>query len=209
MRKFVLLVSLLFITLGLVACFGSENGDELNSYEHYNDYEPDEPEYTPTIEHPDESEIEELPQMELQMKPADAAFLATFDSYYEIDYRDVYIAHWGVDLDWLTFRSDAMILSNQILQSFQLIGIYLDHSDNGMLASMTHSYYEIPILDAPLIINWFFTAGMFPNNGISFIDANGDRRFFAIWAAYGYEGAEPFTLMEFEDGGYLMQWESE
>jgi len=206
--KYVVILSalLIFAAIGFVACMGSgrEEGPIVgvvdDEPDYYDDYESEEPDYIET-EEPIPADIY------LRMAPADGDVLATIFAYYEIDFRDAYIAHWDVDLDWLTIQSNAMILANQDLHDFQLIGIYLGHSDYGMTGHMTHVYYHIPVLQVPIVINWFFTAGLFPNNGISFIDSNGVRRFFAIWAGYGYEGAEPFTLREFEDGGYLLRYD--
>jgi len=210
-RYAIILSTLLILAaIGLAACLGSGGESpaitpDEDTYEYNQPSEQNEPEQ-------DNPETEATPtptELTIQMAPADNTLLSSFDSYHELDFRDVYMAHWDVDLDWLTFQSNAAIWANVPLSDFQLIGLYLGHSDGGVTASATHTYYQVEMLETPLVINWFFTAGLFPNNGISFIDPSGVRRFFAIRAAYGYEGSAPFTLIEFEDGGYLFSWDPE
>ncbi|MCL2404757.1 MAG: hypothetical protein FWC92_04325 [Defluviitaleaceae bacterium] len=144
----------------------------------------------------------------INIQIADAESAPNFDLYYSIDFRDAYTTYWNSDLDWLSFNQPLAIWADETLADFQLIGVYLDYRDDGaLLATATHSYYTIPLLDTPLVIEWFFTAGLFPNNGISFVDSNGTRRFFAIQAAYGHEDSI-HRLLEFEDGGVLFPpWE--
>jgi len=205
--RYILIFSVILIlaTLGLAACLGAgrgENPSNVGETDEITDYDEG---YIP--EDTGYQELEDVPviELELQMAQADAALLSTFDSYYGIDFRDVNYAHWGYYADWLTFNNPAAIWANVPLQGFQLIGIYLGHSEYGTLGYATHVYYEVDLLETPFVLNWFFTAGLFPNNGISFVDADGVRRYFAIWAAYGHEDSEPFRLTEFIDGGYIFR----
>ena len=209
--RYVILISALLVvaTVGLAACLGSGRGNNPVVIEsetpagyplgYYN--EPDYPGYTDDVP---------ITELILQMAPAVDAPLGDFDSYYEIDFRDHFIAYWGAgSVDWLTINMPAAIWANMPLRGFQLIGLYLDHSDDGVIATATHVYYEIEVLDSPLVINWFFTAGLFPNNGIAFLDADGIWRTFAIQAGYGYEGSEPFTLIEFSESSYIFRWDAQ
>jgi len=202
---FMLSVLLIAAAIGLAACLGSGNGNNPIVIE--TESPADSPTYNEDSA-PDYPIQEDAPAIELilRMIPAADASLGSVDLYHEIDFREVYITQWGVDVDWLTTNSPAVIWANIPLNNFQIIGLYNDFVDDGIIASATHVYYEMAVLDAPLVINWFFTAGLFPNNGISFIDADGIRRYFAIQAAYGYEGAEPFTLIEFGEDGYIFRW---
>ena len=199
-----LFVAALGITVTLSACSGNDSDASLtpneatdDGYENYNPYEP-EINYS-------ETEDATIAHVNLQIADVDDALLVlgSFASYHMIDFRDVYIAQWGRDLDWLSFNMPVAIWADAPLQDFQVIGLYLYHHDDGAItATMTHTYYSIELLDTPLIMEWFFTAGLFPNNGISFIDPSGTRRFFAIRAAYGHED-NVHELIEFEDGGVL------
>jgi len=194
------------LTVALGSCGGNENDPIVIESQSPNGYPPaynEEPEpYDPITEEPPSIELT------LQMAPASDALLDTFDSYHEIDFREYYIAHWGADLDWLSINAPAAIWANAPLYNFQIIGLYNNFVDDGVTAHATHVYYEIAVLDAPLVINWFFTAGLFPNNGISFVDASGVRRYFVIQAGYGYEGSAPFTLIEFTTDGYIFRWDA-
>ncbi|MCL2528521.1 MAG: M56 family metallopeptidase [Defluviitaleaceae bacterium] len=209
--RYVLILSALLIiaSVGLAACLGSGSGNTppnlADEYEYpvgpednYEEYNPDEPDTTPSP----------ATTLDIQMAHAADAPLSSFDSYYEIDYRQVHLALWGGDLDWLTINMPAAIWANAPLHDFQIIGLELGHVDDGITANAIHVYYEIDVLEGPLVINWFFTAGLFPNNGISFTDAQGVRRFFAIQAGYGHDEAVPFTLIEFENGDYLFIWDA-
>ena len=149
----------------------------------------------------------EYEEFALNIEPATPALLATFDSYHQVDYREIHEAHWNDSADWLQINSPVAIWSSTPLNSFQIIGIELDFVDDGVLGSPSHVYYQVDFLDEPLVISWFFTAGLFPNNGISFMD-NDTRRYFAINAAYGSEGAVPYELIEFLPGGYIFSWDT-
>ena len=154
--------------------------------------------------------VEEPPAIELVLNMTTVQDAPELGLYHEIDFREYHTAHWGHDTGWLTINNPAVIWTNAPtpLHGFQVIGLYSEHVDDGVIAHATHVYYEMAILDMPLVINWFFTAGLFPNNGISFMDATGTRRYFAIHAGYGYEGASPFTLIEFTYDGYIYRWDA-
>ena len=147
----------------------------------------------------------------INIAPAGDELRSGFAAYREFDFREAYIAHWGGDVDWLTINSPVAIWADVPLRDFEVIGLENNFLEDGtILSTAAHVYYSIAILDTPLIINWYFFVGMFPNNGISFTDTDGSRRFFAIRGAYGYDGEEPFTLMGFENGGVLFPpWEGD
>ena len=139
----------------------------------------------------------------LYIADVDDALRDSFDSYYSFDYREAHISHWGGDVDWLIHNYPIAIWANVPLRDFEVIGLYLTHNDNGaILATRTHAYYTIGLLDTPLVMEWYFFAGLFPNNGIAFTDPDGVRRFFAIRMAYGHED-NVHELIEFENGGVL------
>ena len=212
--RYVLMLSvlLIFAAMGLAVTLGSCGANNLIDIESeypdpptYNE-EPDPPVYDDVVE-PDSVGGENTPDATLIINMTRIQDSPELGPYYVIDYRDVHVAHWGGDLDWLTINSPAAIWANEPLYNFQIIGLYSVSSYEGFAVIPTHVYYEIAVLDTPLVINWFFTAGFFPNSGISFTDADGERRYFAIQAAYGYEGAAPFTLIEFGEDGYIFRWE--
>jgi len=213
--RYVIILSAMLIlaTIGLAACLGAgRNESQTPAETDHTPYANEDDAYNDDsyfeAEHPGPEDIPTI-ELELQMAPAEEAMRTLLDrpdfvSYYEMDFRVVHSAYWDSDLDWLTHESNAAIWANQPLHNFQIIGIYLGHSNDGITAHVTHAYYEMDVLDAPLFISWFFTTGLFPNNGISFTDPDGVQRYFAIWAGYGHEDSAPFTLTEFVDGGYLV-----
>jgi len=166
--------------------------------------------HTLSTEEPDYTGDDAPPVTRINLYISDKSDAPYLRSYYVLDYRDAHIVHWGGDLDWLRFNNPMAIWADTPLGDFQVIGLYLEDGDDGaILATMTHAYYTIELLETPLVMEWFFTAGLFPNNGISFIDPNGERRFFAINAAYGHED-NIHQLMEFENGGVLFPpWDIE
>jgi len=143
------------------------------------------------------------PAAHVNLQIADAINAPNFGTYYSLNFREAHIGYWGGDLDWLNINQPMAIWADVPLTDFQVIGIYLSHRDDGAIyATKTHAYYTIGLLDTPLVMEWFFTAGLFPNNGISFVDTDGNRRFYAIQAAYGHDESI-HSLLEFEDGGLL------
>jgi len=209
---YVLIISalLIVVAVGMAACLGSGSQSPPIVREYPGETDVDYPDDTPDGQYPGYGDTtSQATELNLQMAPAADAPLDNLGSIHEVDYREAHLAYWGGDLSWLTINAPAAIWANVPLHNFQIIGIYLGHSDSGVTATATHAYYEVDVLDGPLVINWFFTAGLFPNNGISFIDAEGVRRLYAIQAGYGYEGDAPFTLIEFEDGGYIFRWDTD
>ena len=159
----------------------------------------------------EDAEIPQLPLYQdivVYMEPATPEFLASFSSYHSLDFREIHTAFWGYDNYWLQINSPAVVTSNSQLHGFQVIGLELEFVDDGVIAWPSHVYYEIDVFIRPLVLNWFFTTGLFPNNGISFLDS-GSRRYFAINAGYGHEWLEPFQLIEFTPGQHVFTWEVE
>jgi len=154
-------------------------------------------------EDPIPTEYEELT---LNIEPATPALLATFESYHQVDYRELHEAHWGDDVGWLQINNPIAVWSNNPMSYLQIIGIDLTFVDHGVRGAPSHVYYQVGVLEEPLVINWFFTAGLFPNNGISFVDGD-TRRYFVINAAYGYDDTTPLELIEFQLGGYIFTWD--
>jgi beta-lactamase regulating signal transducer with metallopeptidase domain len=146
----------------------------------------------------------------ISIAPINGESLSQFTEFYEFDYLAAYNAHHGTDLS-LPVLDRIIITTDTPIFDFSLIEVFYDFETmvNGVIVHAAHTWHTVERLtpEKPLIINNFFTAGMIPNNGISFRDDFARHiRHFSIEAPYGHEDAV-YTLVEFINGEALFVWE--
>ena len=119
-------------------------------------------------------------------------FLAAYADFHELEPDHHWFAspyEWGV-----------LVWSEVPLNNFRVIAIGHDND----IPYEAHVFYEMDVLPAnlPLLLNRFVTVGgVFPWEGISFEDLDGERRYFGIADdRRGDPGDPPYFLLEFIPG---------
>ena len=142
--------------------------------------------------------------MTLNIAQVDNELFSTFDHVYAINYRNLHLTHWGNDLYWMEPVGIA-IWSDVPLRDFEIIKVFLNHTENGTAhAFREYVYHTIELLDIPLLLEWFWTPGIFPTNGIAFTDPYGVRRQFAIRMVHNDDHTVTYRLVEFQDGEVIL-----
>ena len=124
--------------------------------------------------------------------------------YHEMDFLTPYAEFHGLEPDHDFFTSPyewgVLVWSEVPLNNFQVIAIGHDND----IPYVAHVLYEMDVLPAqlPLLLNRFVTVGgIFPWEGISFEDLDGERRYFGIADdRRGEPGDPPYYFLEFVPG---------
>jgi len=132
--------------------------------------------------------------------------LNQFDSIYDFDFLPAFARYWGAaiqDYDWINEDSGVIIWSDQPLHNLQVVMIGHDFDTNETLSYVSATLHEIDVLmpgTALLLSRFIIVGGVIPHEGISFEDASGQRRNFAIVDERRDTHAfQPYFFQEFEN----------
>ena len=138
--------------------------------------------------------------------------LGTFPTLYQMDFLEQYAELRGLDDDHHLFDIQGdwgvVVWSDVTLRDLQVILVRHELDEDG--ADTTYVdlvLYELAELppNTPFVINRFFTVGgVFPWEGISFVDPTGTQRYFLIADDRRGEPEDPpYFFLEFENGGQM------
>jgi len=127
--------------------------------------------------------------------------LSRFEELHEVDYSLVTEAlGWYIDSNIVGTR--LVVWANSLLRDVALISVGHDIIEHELWFMPIESFGTVSELPPgyAFVINSYVGGGTMPWSGISLVDENGTRRYFAIVPdVRGYVFDPPFLLMEFEN----------
>jgi len=149
--------------------------------------------YTPTA-----------PPNTLQLHIAQATETAHFTTIHELDYSTV---HPHIDVP---SRMNLAIWANVPLRDFAVISIFNDIVESNLLWFPQERFGEIAVLQPGegFLVNGYVGQGTMPSSGITFVDENGDTRYFTMQENAADMGGEPWILREFEPSDGWADWQN-
>jgi len=169
-------------------------------------YTPTAPLYEEDAETKEDETVENttIPPNDLQLHIALATETAHFTAIHELDYSTV---HPHIDMP---SSINLAIWANVPLRDFAVISIFNDIVESNLLWFVQERFGEIAVLQSGegFLVNGYVGQGTMPFSGITFVDENGDTRYFTMQENAADMGGEPWILREFEPSGGWADWQN-
>lgn len=132
-------------------------------------------------------------------------FLANFDNYQQFDFLSAFAEYWALENDHHFFAIEGdwgiVFWADGVLRDIQAIFIDYDELMDVPIVSGAFHISDELLPGVPLVLSRFVTVGgVMPREGISFVDASGARRYFAIADDRTGYAPSPYFFIEFING---------
>ena len=127
------------------------------------------------------SYIIEADGIQISIRLATDALLSSYDEYLDLS-------------EFLDGSYQIAFTSNVMVRNFSVLE--LGYEDGELYADRALIAQKQLLPDRPLVVTWP-EQGPVPHKGISFVDEDGETRYFTLRIDYGEVGADMFVLLEF------------
>lgn len=127
---------------------------------------------------------------------------------YVFDFLPAFAAYQGTtveDYPWIPDDWGIIIWADEPMYNLQIVAIDHDFDAEITTTFVSHVFHETDVIlpGTPLLLSRFIiVGGIMPSEGISFIDSNGAKRYFAIWDNR-IDDDPPYFMIEFENYGVI------